>query len=198
MSRESRTLELTRAALAGKQNSAGMFTGHAAVFKKKTWIGDQRYGFWEQVAPEAFDRALSEEQDVRFLVDHDPSKILARTLSGTLQLSKDRLGLAVRAELADTTVGRDLAVLLERGDVSSMSFGFTVEGETWEEQRDGSEIRTITDVNLFDVSAVTFPAYPQTDASLRAEVEAAGYDRIRTQRWQDLNQRFAALKAPRD
>lgn len=196
MKQEHRTLTLTRSTLAGKQNSAGLFSGHAAVFKQKTWIGDKRFGFWEQVSPEAFNRALAEEHDVRFLVDHDPSRVLARTASGTLSLATDKTGLAVRAELADTTVGRDLAVLLERGDVNSMSFGFSVTQDLWEEQKDGSEVRTIQDVDLFDVSAVTFPAYPQTDASLRSLVEAAGYDHIRQQRWKAMQSRFAAIKPP--
>lgn len=194
MNQEMRTVVLTRATLTGKQNSAGLFQGHAAVFKQKAWVGDKRFGFWEQVAPQAFDRALAEEHDVRFLVDHDPSKVLARTASGTMELNKDKQGLAVKAELADTSVGRDLAVLLERGDVSAMSFAFTVEDESWSSQKDGSELRTIEDVDLFDVSAVTFPAYPQTDAALRSMVTAAGFERIRLERWHAMQDRFSALK----
>lgn len=164
------------------------------MYGQRAAIGDpRRGGFWEQIAPGAFNRALEENQDVRFLVDHNPSLVLARTTSGTLDLSSDKRGLRVDADLADTSVGRDLVVLLERGDVSQMSFGFTVETDEWAMQKDGSELRTIRDVNLFDVSAVTFPAYPQTDAALRA----AGYQDIRRQRWEAAQERLEALRVPR-
>lgn len=174
-----------------RENSAGRFTGHAAVYKQRTAIGDpMRGGFYEQVAPGAFDRSLAEDQDVRFLVDHDPSRVLARTSSGTLSLSSDKKGLLVDADLADTSTGRDLRVLLERGDVSSMSFGFVVNRDEWAMQKDGTELRTIHDVDLFDVSAVTFPAYPQTDAAIRM----AGVVEIRKQRWEQAKARLEALQ----
>lgn len=160
------------------------------MYKQRTSIGDpKRGGFVEQIAPGAFDRALAEDQDVRFLVDHDPSRVLARTASGTLSLSSDKKGLLVDADIADTSIGRDLRVLLERGDVSQMSFGFVVTRDEWAMQKDGTELRTIHDVDLFDVSAVTFPAYPQTDAAIRA----AGYQNIRKQRHAEMRDRFAAL-----
>lgn len=163
------------------------------MYKQRTAIGDPtRGGFWEQIAPGAFDRALNEDQDVRFLVDHDPSRVLARTASGTLSLSSDKKGLLVDADLADTSIGRDLRVLLERGDVSQMSFGFVVNKDEWAMQKDGTELRTIHDVDLFDVSAVTFPAYPQTDAAVRA----AGFGEIRKQRNAERAARFAAINVP--
>lgn len=150
-------------------NSAGRFIGHAAVFSQRTEIGDaKRFGWHEQISPSAFNRALDEEQDVRMLVDHDTGKVVARTKSGTLVLRRDKAGLAVDANVADTTVGRDLVTLVDRGDMSGMSFGFMVRGDKWEQLDDGTELRTITDVDLFEVSAVAFPAYPQTDASLRS------------------------------
>jgi hypothetical protein len=194
MDQEQRVFPILRVTLQrAKDNSAGRFTGHAAVYKQRTAIGDpQRFGFWEQIAPGAFDRALSEEQDVRFLVDHDPSRVLARIASGTLSLSSDKKGLLVDADLADTSVGRDLRVLLERGDVSQMSFGFVVNQDEWAMQKDGTELRTIHDVDLFDVSAVTFPAYPQTDAAIRA----AGAVEIRKQRWATARERYDALNIP--
>lgn len=170
-----------------RDNSAGRFTGHAAVFNQRTSIGDpQRGGFYEQLDKAAFNRALAEEHDVRFLVDHDPSRVLARTASGTLNLSTDKQGLRVDADLADTSIGRDLRVLLERGDVSQMSFGFVVREDEWAMQKDGTELRTIRDLDLYDVSAVTFPAYPQTDAAIRA----AGYYDIRRQRWEAMSARL--------
>ena len=151
------------------------FKGHAAVFNERTWIGPPRVGFWEEVSPGAFSRAVNED-DVRFLFNHDESKVLARTAAGTLALREDRSGLVVEADMAQTSYAADLAVLLERGDVSQMSFGFAVSKDTWSTLDDGSELRTIEQVApLYDVSAVTFPAYEGTDAALRAcEVRRAG------------------------
>src|SRR5450631_521032 len=156
------------------------FAGHAAVFDQRTSIGNPlSWGFYEQIAPGAFTKTI-QEADVRFLIDHDPSLLLARTKSGTLRLSEDKLGLAADADLAPTSYGRDLAVLLERGDVSQMSFGFQVVKDDWTveqvETNDGNsvdvEVRTIREAKLFDVSVVTFPAYEGTDAQLRSMTAA--------------------------
>jgi HK97 family phage prohead protease len=156
------------------------FAGHAAVFDERTSIGNPlSWGFYEQVSPGAFTKTI-QEADVRFLIDHDPSLLLARTKSGTLRLSEDKVGLAADADLAPTTYGRDLAVLLERGDVSQMSFGFQVVKDDWTveqvETNDGNsvdvEVRTIREAKLFDVSVVTFPAYEGTDAKLRSMTAA--------------------------
>jgi HK97 family phage prohead protease len=156
------------------------FAGHAAVFDERTSIGNPlSWGFYEQVSPGAFTKTI-QEADVRFLIDHDPSLLLARTKSGTLRLSEDKVGLSADADLAPTTYGRDLAVLLERGDVSQMSFGFQVVKDDWTveqvETNDGNsvdvEVRTIREAKLFDVSVVTFPAYEGTDAKLRSMTAA--------------------------
>lgn len=167
------------------------FRGHAAVFKQRTWIGPPGLGFWEEVAPTAFDRALDED-DVRFLVDHDPSKVLARTASGTLRLSKDRTGLLADADLADVSYGRDVATLLERGDLSQMSFGFVVRdgGAEELELKDGTWLRRLTDVQLWDVSVVAYPAYEGTDAALRSiEIRRAEH---RISHLQELRARLEA------
>lgn len=152
------------------------FNGHAAVFGERTYIGRAPWGFYEEVSAGAFDDVL--EDDVRFLVNHDPNLLLARTTSGTLRLSTDKVGLFSDADIAPTQTGRDLAILLERGDISQMSFAFEVGEDRWEdvEDDDGNfigELRTIEKFKrLYDVSVVTYPAYAQTDAGLRA----AGFD----------------------
>jgi HK97 family phage prohead protease len=146
--------------------------GHAAVFDKPAWIGPPKYGFSERFAKGAFKQSINSGADVRYLFNHNPDAVLARTKSGTLKLSEDRAGLAVDAELAPTSVGRDLAILMERGDVNQMSVGFRVVKDEWEEVRGADsnvyERRTILEAELFDVSAVTYPAYEETDAGLRA------------------------------
>jgi HK97 family phage prohead protease len=146
------------------------FRGHAAVFDEWTEIPSLFGGsFMERIARGAFRKVLSEGADVRFLINHDGLP-LARTSSGTMRLKEDAKGLRVDADLADTTLARDLAVLLERRDISQMSFGFRVgKHELEEDEENGTVKRTITEFSdLYDVSPVTFPAYEGTDAAMRA------------------------------
>lgn len=167
MGAEIRSFTIDRAGVS-PQAGATRFRGHAAVFGERAWIPAGR-GFHEEIAPGAFDRAL-EEDDVRFLLEHDPRWILGRTSAGTLRLSVDRRGLVVDADLPDTSYARDAAVNLELGNLSQMSFAFNVRdgGEEVSTLKDGTTLRRLTDVTLSDVSIVTYPAYTSTDAALRA------------------------------
>lgn len=179
-----------------KGSDGARFEGHAAVFNQRTWIGDpnRRWGWWEQIAPGAFARAAGED-DVVFLYNHNEDTVMARTSSGTLRLSEDKNGLKVRADLDpdDSDVAR-LLPKLERGDVSKMSFAFSVAKESWETLDDGDELRTVEDVKpLWDVSAVTFPAYSGTDAALRAQAEARQAVRMQS----SLAERRGRLEAVR-
>ena len=139
------------------------FRGYAAVFDSPS----EPLPFIERIAPGAFKRSLRSRNEIKMFVNHNMDRVLGSTRAGTLRLSEDEKGLLVEADLPNTTDGRDLSVLLERGDVSSMSFGFTVppKGDKWSE--DGME-RTLTQVRLHEVSVVTgFPAYEATTASVR-------------------------------
>jgi HK97 family phage prohead protease len=143
------------------------FTGHAAVFGQRTAIGDpKRWGFWEQVDRGAFDDIA--QDDVRFLINHNPDLVLARSTASTLRLSSDAEGLAVDADLAPTSYGRDLQISLGRRDVTQMSFAFATVADSWETLDDGTELRTLLKVKTYDVSAVTYPAYDATDAGVRS------------------------------
>lgn len=148
--------------------------GYAAVFNSDS---EDLGGFIEQIAPGAFDDVLASKPDTRCLWNHDPSALLGRTKSGTLTLSSDARGLHYDCIAPDTTVGRDVLVLTERGDISQSSFGFVVdstEGSQRWYDAEGKETgmwrgvrRVIYRVKeLFDVSPVCFPAYP--DASVEA------------------------------
>ena len=145
--------------------------GHAAVFNE---LSEDLGGFRERIVPGAFARAIEEEQDVVANVNHDDSRLLGRTRSGTLTLREDERGLLARIALPNTTTGDEIAELVARGDISQMSFRFRVAnaGEVWTFDGD-IPIRTIGDVDLYDVSLVTFPAYPQTDASIAQRSMAA-------------------------
>jgi len=147
-------------------------SGHAAVYYRDEdpltefdIFGDG--SFVERVEPGAFDRALKEGQDVRALVDHDPSRILGRSTAGTLSLSTDDAGLAYRIDVPDTQVGRDILVSVRRGDITGSSYAFRVTREEWEDDKEEHRtIRRILDVDLFDVGPVSFPAFAGTDVSV--------------------------------
>ena len=136
--------------------------GYAAVFNSETDIGGM---FREQIAPGAFKPSLT--GDVRALFDHDSSHVLGRTKSGTLRMSEDEHGLAVEIDLPDTQTGRDLRESMARGDIDGMSFGFRVTKQEWDESGE-TPLRTIREVELFEVSVVTFPAYADTEVALRS------------------------------
>lgn len=138
--------------------------GHAAVFDSSS--GDLG-GFREVIQRGAFRKVLkSDTLDVRALFNHDQNQVLGRTTNGTLKLTEDPRGLRYEVNVADTTYGRDLRVLLERGDVTQSSFAFKVsrDGQAWTDT-EGGLVRTITEFSdLLDVSPVTYPAYEATSS----------------------------------
>ncbi len=152
---------------ATEENASIGFKGHAAMFDKRTWIGPKKFGFYEEVREGAFTKAIK-ESDVRMLLNHDPNYLLARNTSGTLRLTEDGKGLAVDADMAPTSYAKDLAIVMDRGDLSQMSFSFLPVKEEWGSTDDGDDVRSLIELSLYDVSPVTFPAYTETDAALRA------------------------------
>jgi uncharacterized protein len=154
-----------------REESDGMhLTGYAARFNEPS----EPLPFVETIAPGAFKRSLRSRNDIKLLWNHDSSMVLGSTRAGTLTLTEDEQGLRVDATLPDTSAGRDARVLIQRGDVTGFSFGFTVPkgGDTWNE--DGTE-RTLKSVRLIEVSTgVAFPAYPTTNGT----AQVRGLDKI--------------------
>lgn len=147
-----------------RAESDGRLIGYASVFGKRSVdLG----GFVEIVQRGAFASSMS--QDVRALIDHQGIAI-ARTANDTLTLREDKEGLRVEIDLPDTQAGNDIRTSVERGDVDQMSFGFRVRegGQVFSEDDEGNLVRTLTDVDLREVSIVTFPAYPDTSIAVRA------------------------------
>jgi HK97 family phage prohead protease len=165
MNLERRTWSLDGLAVEERDGQPRRIVGHAAVFNQ---LSEDLGGFREKIAPGAFADALVRD-DVRALWNHDSNFVLGRQRAGTLRLREDDQGLAVEIDPPDATWARDLLVSMARGDVTQMSFGFSVEkgGQKWDRADEG-DIRTITRVRLYEVSPVTFPAYPQTDAAVRS------------------------------
>jgi Escherichia/Staphylococcus phage prohead protease len=127
--------------------------------------------FREQIAPEAITRTLTEDIDLRALIDHNPTALLGRKKAGTLRVESDAHGLRVEIDPPNTTAGLDIVESIRRGDVSGMSFAFRTLADKWDETVE-PPIRTVTDMLVREVSVVTFPAYPQTDVALRSLVAA--------------------------
>lgn len=141
-----------------------MIVGYAAKFNS---MSEDLGGFREQIIPGAFSRAIKQSQDVRALLNHDPNYVLGRTKSGTLTLKEDLNGLEMSCMLPDTTYGRDLAESINRGDIDQQSFSFRCITDKWN-MIDGVNVRSLLDLDLYDVSPVTFPAYTDTSVGLRS------------------------------
>ena len=139
--------------------------GYASVFNSRSVdLG----GFVEVVHRDAFNKTLANDSDIRALVDHDSSKIIGRESNNTLDLTTDEHGLRVTITPPETSVGLDVVELLRRGDLDAASFGFVVNHDSWDTDQDGTDVRTLHDVELREVSIVAFPAYPDTAMAVRS------------------------------
>jgi uncharacterized protein len=147
--------------------------GYAAVYDQTTdlgWMGKER------MARGSLDRAMK-TSDTRSLYNHDVNQVLGRLSAGTLRLGSDTHGLEYEVDLPDTTYANDLAVLVERGDITGASFAFVPDLSTWDSK---AETRTHTDVaegGLIDVSPVTFPAYEGASTEARSLLLAGAHRR---------------------
>ena len=182
---EKRALTLTAGEFRFEGDDKRTLQGYAAVFDSPTSLGQ----FDEVIEPGAFTRTLGEGADVRALIDHDPGRVIGRTKSGTLMLEETDRGLWASIQLPDTQEATDLATLVDRGDLDGMSFGFRTVTDKWETEG-GRNVRHLQDVDLFDVSVVAYPAYPDTDLALRslATIQATGDDA------EDMRRRYRLLR----
>lgn len=155
--------------------------GHAAVFNK---LSLNLGGFRETIEPGAFENAIG-ESDIRSLFNHDPNFILGRS-PDTLSVREDKVGLFTETTPPDTQTVRDMVLEpMRRGDLTQMSFAFRIDkgGDDWFEDDDGRLVRTIKKggvKELFDISPVTYPAYPDTDVAVRSIHDMLETDEERT------------------
>ena len=165
---ETRIVDACELGVQDRDDATGLptLTGYAALFNRETELFP---GFRERIAPGAFARSLKENADVRALVDHDSSRILGRTKAGTLDLTENRKGLKVVITPPETQVGQDVVTNIRAGNLDQMSFGFRAKKDSFEQSKDGLTVtRTLKDVDLIDVSIVTFPAYSDTSVAVRS------------------------------
>lgn len=146
---------------------APVIEGYASVFDAWSQELGGDFPFMEKVVKGAFEDSIKED-DIRALFNHDPNYVLGRNMSGTLSLQEDEKGLYVRINPPNTQWAKDLLVSIKRGDINQMSFGFTVVLDNWTISSDGTDVRELLKVRLYDVSPVTFPAYTQTECNIRS------------------------------
>ena len=171
--RETRVFQFEKLNVEERADGMGpKITGYAAVFDK--WSEDLG-GFREKIRAGAFKKAIG-KSDVRGLFNHDSNYVLGRQSNGTLTIKEDKNGLWMEIDPPDTQIIRDLVLApIKRGDIKEQSFAFVIAegGDEWKnlrgEKPDEPATRTITEVDeLFDVSPVTYPAYPDTSVALRS------------------------------
>lgn len=154
-----------------RTNSTGKLQGYAAVYNSESRdLG----GFVEIIRRGAFNASLSAGTNIRALWQHDGKALLGTTQAGTLRLTEDAKGLAFELDLPSTSTGKDLSVLVDRGDVAGCSFGFRVRdgGDRWE-QRGTCLVRELLDVELVEITLTDDPAYMDTSIAKRTMPQQA-------------------------
>lgn len=165
--------------------------GYAIVYDSPTLIGDPDWGFTEVFDPGSMVDAIG--GDIRALVDHDSGRVIGRTKSGTLRLTNDDKGVRAEIDVPDTTDGNDLWALVDRGDISGMSFAFRATKQEWDDTT-SPPTRTVLQAELYEVSAVAFPAYDDTTLAKRSlEVARAEAESVK----KEAEQREADAAAAR-
>jgi len=150
--------------LESRAEGSNVLIGQAAVFNS---LSQNLGGFYELIDSKAFDTVL--ENDVRALYNHDESMVLGRNKSGTLRLLVSDTGLDYEIDMPDTSLGRDLSVQIERGDITGSSFSFRILKDAWHIDEEGREVRTVLQVgSLRDVGPVTYPAYLDASVAKRS------------------------------
>lgn len=150
--------------------------GYFAVFGD---VYDMGYGMTESIAPEAFSKHL--DGDIRVLVNHDSTLVLGRTKSGTASVTADSHGVYVRCKInPDDTDAMNLYARTKRGDVSQASFGgYIISEERSVDGATGNRHYTLTDIDVFEFSVCTFPAYEATEVGARER----NFENIAFKRW---------------
>ena len=162
--------------------------GYFALYEQETELWDQCF---EIISKGAFDNTLN--NDIRALWNHNSQYVLGRNRAGTLELNADDKGLFGRITLPNTTYAKDLYEVVKRGDVDQCSFGFNINSEELEELANGTYRWRITDIDLHEVSIVTFPAYENTSVEARKkDIEAVVGRKIEVRK-QELKKKLEGI-----
>jgi HK97 family phage prohead protease len=146
-----------------REDADGMhLEGYAALFNSRS---ENLGGFTETIKPGAFRASLKARNNVFLLYNHDTNAVLASTRAGTLTLAEDERGLKISASIAPTSTGRDVAVLVKRGDLQGFSFGFSMPARGGDEWNSEGTERVLKSVRLHEVSLTPMPAYTSTNGT---------------------------------
>jgi HK97 family phage prohead protease len=175
MENETRVIDLSNVPMELRADDDGnrTLTGYGAVFGKRS---QDLGGFEEVIAPDAFNRTIKNQKDILVTLNHDVGSLLGRSAAGTARISVDEVGVRYEVDLPDTTTGRDVEVLAQRGDLfgSSFTFSVTPKGDSWSKDDDGTRVRTLNEVRLYELGPVVSPAYLDTTVALRSyEIQEA-------------------------
>jgi HK97 family phage prohead protease len=142
--------------------------GYAARFNSRSVdLG----GFVEQLMPSCFAESLAAGEEIRALLDHDHTKILARRSNGSLRISEDSVGLGVDFDVPATSYGDDLLACVDAGLIAGMSFGMYCMEDRWQDLQENGQavkLRSVTRADLFEITATSMPAYPSTTLAARS------------------------------
>lgn len=164
--RETRELKITELTIRELEDGKRVIEGLIPFNQRSEWMG-----FYEYIAPSAFNKTLADGSDVRALWNHDTTMILGRVKNDSLRLRADETGLHIECDLPKTSYAEDVYNLIREGYCNGLSFGFTTIKDRWEvKEEDGREVDvcTLLEVRLYEVSfCVSFPAYAGTESEAR-------------------------------
>lgn len=155
-------MKIERRALEGLEVKSRTIIGRPVVYNSRS---EDLGGFVEVIAPHAFRESMG--RDIRALIEHDPSKLIGRTSSGTLRVKEDSQGILVEIDPPNTRTADELLESIQRKDISGMSFGFSVPpgGDHWDVEQ-APALRTVNAALLHEVTITALPAYKATDVSI--------------------------------
>lgn len=184
---ERRLTDTTAIEVRADETSGGWKGGGLAIVYNSR--SENLGGFTEIIKPGAARKVLKDKPDTRALQNHNPDLLLGRTTAGTLRLKDSPKGLDYEFDAPATSYADDLRVLMERGDITQSSFAFRVApgGQEWsEDEESGALIRTVTEFSaLYDVSPVTYPAYPASTSGVRVrDLTSLSGEELRALAWQ--------------
>lgn len=158
-----------------KENADGTLFVSGYANRTNTWsqkLSLRGKQFVERIVPGTFQKALAKGNDIMFLAEHKPDLVLASTRAtgdnGKLTLREDENGLYMEATISPTSYGKDYFQLIKDGIIQSMSFGMQILKDDWKPMNDGTYQRSVSDIQLFEISAVKFPAYVTSTLSARS------------------------------
>lgn len=166
MEKEIRQIIIESIETRATEDNAMIIEGYITKFNTKSQFMEW---FFEQVSPQAFDKTLSDGHNIYALYNHDSDKLLGSTKTGTLELNTDNIGLRFKLTLnSNVSYARDVYELVKAREVEGCSFGFICNNDEWVTQSDGTDLRTLLDVELIEVTITPYPAYLDSEANTRS------------------------------